>query len=47
MFKECLERRTSILGKDHPDTVAARKGLDAIYCSQGRYDEALKLNQGC
>ncbi|KIJ90614.1 hypothetical protein K443DRAFT_659169, partial [Laccaria amethystina LaAM-08-1] len=43
LLKKVLDIRGTILGVEHPDTMAAIPHLAATYCSLGKYTEAEKL----
>ena len=43
LYKEALQVREKVLGKEHPDTLTSMNNLAALYESQGRYGEAEPL----
>ena len=47
LHEECLEKRRSILGNDHPNTLTSINNLVLLYKKQGKYDEALPLYEEC
>ena len=47
MCKECLEKKISIFGRDHVDTISTVNCLANFYHKQGRYDESLNLHLEC
>jgi hypothetical protein len=47
LCKECLEKRISIFGRDHVDTISTVICLANFYHKQGRYDESINLHLEC
>ena len=47
LYKECLAKRETILGKDHPNTLQSMNNLALLYKSQGKYDEAEIVYKEC
>jgi tetratricopeptide (TPR) repeat protein len=43
LYKQALQMRLKVLGKEHPDTAQSLNNLAALYYFQGRYDEAEPL----
>ena len=43
LYVDCLEKRRSVLGDRHPDTLTSINDLAGLYKSQGKYDEAEPL----
>ena len=39
LYEECLEKRRSISGNDHPSTLTCISHLASLYREQGKYDE--------
>jgi tetratricopeptide (TPR) repeat protein len=46
-LNECFDKRTSILGENHPVTLASMHNLTGLYGKQGHYDKALPLYITC
>lgn len=44
--KEVLEKRSEILGEDHPKTIAALTNISITYYNMGEYTKALQIQQG-
>ncbi len=45
MEKEVLEKRTRILGEEHPDTISAMNNLDVTFGDQGKLGEAASMKK--
>ena len=45
MKQDVLEKRTRILGPDHPDTISAMGNLAITLCDQGQLDKAASMQQ--
>ncbi len=46
-FNRAFDLRSSLLGKDHPDTLLSLNGVAQQLCEQGKYDEAELLSRQC
>jgi len=40
LFKETIQLRKKILGKEHPDTLVSMNGLAYLFYCQGKYEAA-------
>jgi tetratricopeptide (TPR) repeat protein len=47
LYEECLKKRRSVLGVNHPDTLSSLNNLAGLYERQGDYAEALLLYEEC
>ena len=47
LSKECLDKRTRVLGEDHPHTLNSFNNLACYYNSKGDVDKALSLYKEC
>jgi tetratricopeptide (TPR) repeat protein len=47
LFVECLEKRKSALGENHPKLLPHYNNLALLFSNQGRYDKALPLLDEC
>eukprot|EP01041_Mallomonas_annulata_P009722 gene9722-20216_t len=46
-YKECLHKRTALLGETHVDTLKTMNGLASLYITMGVYDMAEPLYETC
>jgi tetratricopeptide (TPR) repeat protein len=47
LYHECLEKRKTLLGENHPDTLTSLNNLAGLYNDQGDSDKALRLYEEC
>jgi tetratricopeptide (TPR) repeat protein len=47
LYEECLEKRKSVLGKNHPSTLSSLNNLAGLYSDLGDYEGALPLYGEC
>jgi Tfp pilus assembly protein PilF len=45
MHRQTLQLKETVLGKDHPDTLASMNNLATSLCQQGKYAEAEAMQQ--
>lgn len=47
LYVECLEKKISLLGEDHPETLGTVYNLATMYANQGKFKEAEAYYSEC